>query len=382
MFRQLRHRQTKGAANSRVGANITAPHLDSTVMKTHFAMHVIALCRKLAAVSLTFAYLAPCWGGSLEDALLASSLVRSDLQGVQIAIKKGANLKGRLPHPDSPGVKKTAVLLALGALFRADDLKTTKEVERILRTIFAAGAELNGDRDEMFIPIARGTPSILKLLLDNGSNPHVRIYGYSPTQLAIKYKKDDLLPVLAVRGATSVSDEEAAQIRFVHAALRQDWGEMKQALSAGANVNQPDAANHYAIVQLFSMPLIEPIGYDCVKWLLLEMNADPRLMDGGENATSATHQVIANNSFKQEDFFTTAAIVAMLLERGADVSALDAIGRTPLHYAAESGNYLAVEVLLRNTAKLSTRDSWSRTPLDLAKSREVITLLRNFGAKE
>ena len=30
MFRQLRHRQTKGAANSRVGANITAPHLDST----------------------------------------------------------------------------------------------------------------------------------------------------------------------------------------------------------------------------------------------------------------------------------------------------------------------------------------------------------------
>ena len=35
MFRQLRHRQTKGAANSRVGANITAPHLDSTPQRMH-----------------------------------------------------------------------------------------------------------------------------------------------------------------------------------------------------------------------------------------------------------------------------------------------------------------------------------------------------------
>ena len=34
MFRQLRHRQTKGAANSRVGANITAPHLDSTLINS------------------------------------------------------------------------------------------------------------------------------------------------------------------------------------------------------------------------------------------------------------------------------------------------------------------------------------------------------------
>ena len=41
MFRQLRHRQTNGAANSRVGANLTAPHLDSTVSNHSRIMPIV-----------------------------------------------------------------------------------------------------------------------------------------------------------------------------------------------------------------------------------------------------------------------------------------------------------------------------------------------------
>ena len=50
MFRQLRHRQTKGAANSRVGANITAPHLDSTV-RIHTVPHPMISFRRMMLVS-------------------------------------------------------------------------------------------------------------------------------------------------------------------------------------------------------------------------------------------------------------------------------------------------------------------------------------------
>ena len=51
MFRQLRHRQTKGAANSRVGANITAPHLDSTravhaLLYFHARRNMVAIRRR------------------------------------------------------------------------------------------------------------------------------------------------------------------------------------------------------------------------------------------------------------------------------------------------------------------------------------------------
>ena len=72
----------------------------------------------------------------------------------------------------------------------------------------------------------------------------------------------------------------------------------------------------------------------------------------------------------------------MLIEAGSGVTAQDSRGRTPLHYAAATGNYLVAEVLLRNSAKVAARDNMKRTPLDLAKSRKVIEVLLQYGARE
>jgi hypothetical protein len=61
--------------------------------------------------------------------------------------------------------------------------------------------------------------------------------------------------------------------------------------------------------------------------------------------------------------------VAMLLERDADVDAVDATGSTPLHWAARSVGFDAVEVvetLLDAGADVEARDNWSATPLHLA----------------
>jgi len=319
--------------------------------------------------------------GPLEDNLLAGAAARLDVKGVEQALKRGAKPDQKLSHPDAPSVKNTPVQFTLTALIGEQDDTSTSKAERILRLLFKAGAKLTGDKDELFPAISGGHEKILALLLDNGANPHARIYGYTPAELAIKYDQSKLLPLLYSRGVPRVDKETIAQIRFVHAASRQQLMLMRLAESEGAQINAHDPAGSLAIVQVFSAPLVQPDGYDAVRWLL-ESGADPRLIELGEDKSTALHKLISRNSYNQENHFTTAAIAELLLMRGAEVSATDFLGRTPLHYAAQNGNILAMQILIRNGAKVMARDFLGKTPMDVAKSGEAINLLRSVGATE
>lgn len=319
--------------------------------------------------------------GPLEDNLLASSAVRLDVKGVEQALKRGAKPDQMLPHPDAPSVSKTPVQFALSAVIAEQDPDIASRAERVLRLLFKVGAKLTGDKDELFAVISGGHEKLLTLLLDNGANPHARIYGYTPAELAIKYDQEKLLPQLYSRGIPKVDKNTTAQIRLVQAAGRQQRMWMKLAESEGADINAYDPAGRLALVQVFTAPLREPDGYDAVRWLL-ESGADPKQAEMDDTKTTALHKLIERNSYRREDYFTTAAIAEMLLRKGADVSAVDSLGRTPLHYAAQNANLLAMQLLIRNGAKLMVRDVFRKTPLDMAKSGDAITLLREAGARE
>ncbi|WP_176695305.1 ankyrin repeat domain-containing protein [Legionella massiliensis] len=58
------------------------------------------------------------------------------------------------------------------------------------------------------------------------------------------------------------------------------------------------------------------------------------------------------------------AIATKLLERGAEVNAVDAYGRTALHYACLHRNLDAIRTLIQNGASLDIGDSNGQTPLD------------------
>ena len=186
----------------------------------------------------------------LEDNLLASSVARLDIKGVEIALKNGANTKEKLKHPDAPTVLVTPIQLALRELDNREDKRAAEKVAQILHLLFSKGARLTGARDELFPAIAYGHYSILKMLLENGANPHIRIYGYLPTELAVKYEQEQLLPLLFARGAAKVAPEDVAQIQLIRAATRQSKEAMQAAVLKGALINQPDMAGSYAIVQL------------------------------------------------------------------------------------------------------------------------------------
>lgn len=342
------------------------------------------LSRLLTATSLAIAAATATLvhAGALEDGLLASAAVRLDQKGVEIALRKGAKATHDLPHPDAPTVIRTPVQFALSAIISSEDTDAPQRAERILRTLFKSGAKLTGDKDELFPVIAGGHARLLSLLLEQGANPHARIYGYTPAELAIKYNQQQLLPLLYARGVAKVDAETTAQIQFVDAASRQRLAAMQAAIASGAKVNAPDPAGSIAIVQLFSTPLMEPNGYEAAKWLILEADADANAIEYSDEKSTALHNVIKRNSYRKNDHFTAAAIGEMLLLKGADVSAVDSLGRTPLHYAAQGGNVYAMQILIRKGAKVMARDSLKKTPMDLAKSGDAISLLREAGARE
>lgn len=319
--------------------------------------------------------------GALEDGLLAGASARLDDKGVELAIKRGAKVDQKLPHPDAPSVIRTPVQFALTALISKSDAESVTKADRILRTLFKAGAKLTGDRDEMFSAVQGGHAKILSLLLDNGANPHARINGYTPAELAIKYGQIKLLPAIYARGVPKVDEQTTAQIQLVEAAAKQNRLHMRLAVAAGAVINDPDPAGRLAIVEVFSMPLLEPDGYAAVRYLL-ESEVDPKPAELSENRSTALHNLIKRNSFRDEDHFTTATIAEMLLQKGAVVSAEDSLGRTPLHYAAQYGNVAAMKVLLIRGAKVMARDAFRKTPLDMAESGEAINILKESGARE
>jgi ankyrin repeat protein len=76
-------------------------------------------------------------------------------------------------------------------------------------------------------------------------------------------------------------------------------------------------------------------------------------------------------------------VVQLLLDKGADVSGTDTIGRTPLHYAAGNNHHEVIRLLLDNGAHIEATEDIGWTPLHFAlvnNHLEIIKLLIDKGA--
>ena len=76
--------------------------------------------------------------------------------------------------------------------------------------------------------------------------------------------------------------------------------------------------------------------------------------------------------------------IDLLLSKGANVNAQNAVKMTPLHLAAKAGYVEAVKSLLKAKPQLDVKDDRDFTPLVWAEKThndEVVELLRKSGAK-
>lgn len=78
-------------------------------------------------------------------------------------------------------------------------------------------------------------------------------------------------------------------------------------------------------------------------------------------------------------------IIRLLIERGADVKAVNDLQETPLHWAAEHGYLETARLLLESGADINATNSEGETPLIIATHRQhgpVVELLLKQGAAQ
>lgn len=137
----------------------------------------------------------------------------------------------------------------------------------------------------------------------------------------------------------------------------------------GADVEAEDCAG------MTSLHLAVRRRFKSVTRMLLENGADIR-----KPYPFSYHTVL------HEATWGSVAMVQLLLEKGADIEALDENKQTPLHYAVGlhrshwRGNLAIVRYLIENHANPHARDIHGQTPRDLAAENQWLTSYRSWFA--
>jgi ankyrin repeat protein len=324
--------------------------------------------------------------GEVEDTQLLESAQRLEAEGVERALKQGAN-----PNALSNTKRRISALgsVALGVVASERDPNSGKNAVYIVKTLFQHGGRLGiYDQDILFFPIAQGDEELVALLIDHGASPIAKLEGYTPAELAIKYNKMNVYQLLVSRGAVPVKARYAAQTKLIEAVALANMAQVRAALGEGADINGEDSSGRTALIEAVRRPMIRTDWLQLVMWLL-EKGADPnKVGDSGLRgvdgiplhvAVSMNRPMKRNNASMEE---MGARVIQALLAAGARVSAMDHRGRTPLHIAAEIDHLQAAQILIAEGARVMARDKTDRTPLDYAESKQMIQLLKKHGALE
>ncbi len=159
---------------------------------------------------------------------------------------------------------------------------------------------------------------------------------------------------------------KAPDISIHDAAAAGDINAVKQHIAAGADVNENVLGTplHWATVN----------GHKEVAELLIAKGADVNAKDAVGN--TPLYNTILFNAIVE----VHKEIAELLIQNGADVNAQDKNGNTPLHLAATSGLKEVAELLIANGADVNAKKKFGRTPLHGAATKGIAELLIAKGA--
>jgi uncharacterized protein len=102
--------------------------------------------------------------------------------------------------------------------------------------------------------------------------------------------------------------------------------------------------------------------------MLLDKHADPNAATTVDRFTPLMAALSGGGARRGASAAASNPIPAiqLLIERGADVNAINSRGMTAMHYAARTGNDPAVQFLADHGARLDVKDRLGRTPADMA----------------
>jgi ankyrin repeat protein len=243
-------------------------------------------------------------------------------------------------------------------------------------------------------------PEIVEILLRNGASPSFWIssaigsnYRFSPLQEAYAIGDERIINLLLTFGAKDISEHEKVQIAFIEAAANSSYSvsDLINFIQKGAIINEKNANNESALMKVIDIDLLFNLfnSNQIRKYMyLLDNGADPNMTaycSWDDGYATPLHSLIYYTSynFKNDpNDATCIMLIDKLLKAGAFVSSTDRWGDTPLHTAAEYNNLTGANMLIAAGCKIMAKGYQGKTPLDYAKSGEMIKLLKANGATE
>ena len=228
--------------------------------------------------------------------------------------------------------------------------------------------------------VGRGHEPLTRLLLAEGADVNVASDGeILPLHRAAEQGRDQIVQILLDHGASTEKRDKFKRTPIFAAAQRNHRKTLRLLLQAGADVNVRDENNQNVLLRLASEASEKSIkwGTEIIE-ILLNTSIDLEATD----AEGRTVLLWAAATGKER-------MIHLLLTRSpgakANVHATNNRGKTALHLAAESKTerLALVEILLDNDANVSARSDGGWTPLLNAAERghaNIVSLLLRSGA--
>ncbi len=304
----------------------------------------------------------------LRSAVLRVAILTDDTDRVRGLLQADPTLttfaySGECPYPE----QTTPLHIAAGSGSR-----------EIIETLLAAGASANATDGYGSTPLheaantgdpeaAASRPEAIAALLEAGADPNAADdYSNTPLLSALGAGAGMQVVNLLIQAGADVNAADDDGEAPVHRAVRTGDPQMLEALlRAGADLTAVDAEGntalfHAAYGALGGRPEAEE-QYDptATAQYLLAHGVD--ISAANNSGQTALHVAVAYQAID---------LVRVFLERGADPSARDAEGATPLHQLSMYGTDWGLEpifgALIEAGADVNARDAEGRTPLDRA----------------
>jgi len=234
-----------------------------------------------------------------------------------------------------------------------------------VKLLISNGADVNEKDKDGRTPLhsaaREGEMEAVKLLVEAGADLNCTDKdGQTPASLAMAEDHKGIVELLVSKGA-DVSLHVAAYLG--------DLARVRSLVDKGADIEEV----RLGVTPLFQS-LIKRFNKE-VAAFLLDKGANP-------NSTSNNNATLLHEWAWGGDIDLGVSIIEFLIERGANVNALQGESRwTPLHSACSQGRPKIAEVLIKHGANIEAKDRSGQTPLHYAIENEHLDTVRALAAK-
>jgi len=269
---------------------------------------------------------------------LFEAVKKGDIEQVKLLISEGADINGRDPNAQS-----------------ALNLAVAGGHKDMVELIIEKGADINGkgryDATPLHDAAWLGQKEIAELLIGKGADVNILqnnvdgTKGWTPLHSACSQDHADVAELLVANGADVNAEDEGGDTPLYYAVDVNNLGLVKILVEAGADINAGRWPPLGKAVSEDNMPIGRYLidhgaNVNATKtWTPLQEAATfsrewvEFLLANGANIKGGTDQPTLHAGIRSGH----PDIVKLLIERGVDIHAKDAEGRTPLQRAAKAG---------------------------------------------